>query len=195
MSDTLNGSLLLVGAGKMGGAMLSGWLEDGLDPGQVLIQDPAPPAEMAELLAGYEIAPASSFEKLPEPPDVIVLAVKPQVMDNVLPSVAPHVGLDTLVISVAAGRTVASLRKHIPDDAAIVRAMPNTPAAVARGITGAFATSDVSAAQRNLCTTLLSAIGKVVWVDSEPLIDSVTGVSGSGPAYVFHLVEALAAAG
>jgi len=195
MVDGMKGTFLLVGAGKMGGAMLSGWLEDGLDPGQVLVQDPSPPQEMADLLAKYAISSASSFETLPEPPDVVLLAVKPQVMDNVLPSVAPHVGLDTLVISVAAGRSIASLRKHLPNDAAIVRAMPNTPASVGRGITGAFATTEVTADQRVLCTNLLSAIGKVVWVDDEPSIDAVTGVSGSGPAYVFHLVEALAAAG
>lgn len=195
MIEGLDGSLLLVGAGKMGGAMLSGWLEDGLDPGQVLVQDPAPPPEMSTLLSKYAITPASSFERLPGQPAVIILAVKPQVMDNVLPSVAPHVGLDTLVISVAAGRTIANLRKYLPDDAAVVRAMPNTPAAVGRGITGTFATPEVTAPQRALCTALLSAVGKVAWVDEEPLIDAVTGVSGSGPAYIFHLVEALAAAG
>ena len=195
MIENLQGTLLLVGAGKMGGAMLSGWLEDGLEPGQVLVQDPAPPPEMSILLSNYAIAPASSFETLSEPPEVIILAVKPQVMDNVLPSITRHVGLDTLIVSVAAGRTVASLRKTIPEDAAVVRAMPNTPAAVGRGITGAFATPEVTVKQRELCTALLAAVGKVAWVYEEPLIDAVTGVSGSGPAYIFHLVEALAAAG
>lgn len=195
MIDAMKGTLLLVGAGKMGGAMLSGWLEEGLDPGQVMVQDPAPPPEMADLLSRYAIASASSYERLPEPPEVVILAVKPQVMDNVLPSVAPHVGFDTLVVSVAAGRTIASLKKHLSEDVAVVRSMPNTPTSVGRGITGAFATSDVTSKQRALCTALLAAVGKVVWVDTEPLIDAVTGVSGSGPAYVFHLVEALAAAG
>ncbi|MEL7543324.1 MAG: pyrroline-5-carboxylate reductase [Pseudomonadota bacterium] len=191
----VNGTLLLVGAGKMGGAMLSGWLENGLDAAQVLVQDPGPPPEIATLLQRYAITPASSFENLAAGPDVIVLAVKPQVMRNVLPSVVPHVAPDTLVISVAAGTTVASLNKFLPSDIAIVRAMPNTPSAVGRGITGAYPTTHVTDAQRALCDALLRAVGQVVWVESERQIDAVTGVSGSGPAYVFHLVEAMAAAG
>ncbi|MGI9405484.1 MAG: pyrroline-5-carboxylate reductase [Hyphomicrobiaceae bacterium] len=195
MTSIMSGTLLLVGAGKMGGAMLSGWLVEGLDPGQVLVQDPGPPPEMAQLIRRYAINTASSFEVLPEPPEVIILAVKPQVMDNVLPTVAHHAGLNSMVISVAAGRTVASLMKHLPEDTAIVRAMPNTPSAVGRGITGAFATSDVTREQAQTCQALLEAVGEVVWIDDESQIDAVTGVSGSGPAYIFHLVEALAAAG
>ncbi|MEO0618693.1 MAG: pyrroline-5-carboxylate reductase [Pseudomonadota bacterium] len=191
----LNGTLLLVGAGKMGGAMLSGWLENGLAPGQVLVQDPGPPPDIAAVLKDHAIAPASSFETLAAGADVIVLAVKPQVMNHVLPSVVPHVAPDTLVISVAAGTTVASLNKFLPRDTAIIRTMPNTPSAVGRGITGAFPTAPVTDPQRKLCDALLSAVGAVVWVENETQIDAVTGVSGSGPAYVFHLVEAMALAG
>ncbi|MGI9404856.1 MAG: pyrroline-5-carboxylate reductase, partial [Hyphomicrobiaceae bacterium] len=151
--------------------------------------------EMAELIQRFAITTASSFEVLPEPPDIVILAVKPQLMDNVLPSVTRHVGFDTLVVSVAAGRSVASLRRHLAEDTAIIRAMPNTPAAVGRGITGAYATEEVTREQGQTCEALLRAVGEVVWVDQEILIDAVTGVSGSGPAYVFHLVEAMAAAG
>lgn len=194
MSIDLGGPLLLVGAGKMGGALLTGWLEGGLAPASVHVQDPAPPPEVAGLLegAGIEAAAAPDLEA---PPAAIVLAVKPQIMDEVLPSVAPAVGPDTVTLSIAAGRTIASLAAHLGGDAAIVRAMPNTPAAIARGITVACANAAVSDAQAERCTTLLSAVGEVAWVEDEALLDPVTAVSGSGPAYVFLLTECLADAG
>ena len=127
-------------------------------------------------------------------PDVLVLAVKPQIMAKVLDEVAPHAGPQTAVLSIAAGRTVASITRHFSPDSAIVRAMPNLPAEIGRGITAAFANPHVTTAQRELCGRLLSAAGDVAWVDDEGYLDAVTAVSGSGPGYVFYLVECLAVA-
>ncbi|TPQ46184.1 pyrroline-5-carboxylate reductase [Prosthecomicrobium hirschii] len=185
--------LVLVGAGKMGGAMLAGWLENGLDPKGVVLIDPAPPPEMAELIASrgmtHVTAPPSDLKAA-----VIVVAVKPQVADAVLPGLAGLVGPGTVVVSVAAGKTLERLEAGI-GPAAIVRSMPNTPAQVGRGITVAVANGRVTTPQKVLVTALLAAVGKVEWVAEEALIDAVTAVSGSGPAYVFHLVEAMAEAG
>jgi pyrroline-5-carboxylate reductase len=132
---------------------------------------------------------------MPGAPAVIVLAVKPQAMDEVLPSVAPLAGANTVVLSIAAGRTIASIASHFPGRPAIVRAMPNTPAAIGRGISALYANDAVSAEQANLCQDLLAAAGETVWLDDEALMDAVTAVSGSGPAYVFLLAECLAEAG
>ncbi|MEL6287204.1 MAG: pyrroline-5-carboxylate reductase [Pseudomonadota bacterium] len=191
----LEGTLLLVGAGKMGGAMLSGWLDSGIEPASILIQDPSPASEIAELARHHAIRSAPSFDPSEAAPAVVVLAVKPQVMDTVAPTVTGLASPNTLIISVAAGRTVASLARHFPPDTPIVRAMPNTPSSVGRGVTGAYAAAGVSDDQKLLCTELLDAVGATVWVDREADIDAVTAVSGSGPAYVFHLVEAMTAAG
>ncbi len=191
---TLDCRLLLVGAGKMGGALLAGWLAEGLAPARVIVRDPAPPPETAALLAAHGLR-ASGVAGAGETPDVIVLAVKPQIMDDVLPAIAPLVGARTLVISIAAGRTVESLAAHLGPDCAIVRAMPNTPAAIGRGMTVAFANEAVSDDGRCLAARLLGAVGKVAWVADESLLDPVTAVSGSGPAYVFYLTECLARAG
>lgn len=194
MTLSLNGRLLLAGAGKMGGAMLTGWLDRGLDPRQIVVQDPAPPPETAQLLARHGIETLQPPASLPEPPAVIVVAVKPQIADQVFPGLAAVAGPETLVLSVAAGRTIASFEAHLPAGTAVVRSIPNTPAAIGRGITVCCANADVSAAQRELCQSLLSAIGEVGWVEDEGLIDAATAVSGSGPAYVFLLAECLAEA-
>ncbi len=183
-------SIWLVGAGRMGGAKLRGWLAAGVPASAIAVREPKPSPEMAALLAQHGIA-----EKHASPPDVLVLAVKPQIMTQVLDDVAPLAGPHTAVISIAAGRTVASIARHFAQGAAIVRAMPNLPAEVGRGITAAFANPHVTAPQRALCEKLLRATGQAVWVEDEGLIDAVTAVSGSGPAYVFYLVECLAAAG
>ncbi len=193
MTLTLPDRLLLVGAGKMGGAMLSGWLEQGLDPRSVVIRDPAPPEEILTLIHDKDLRHVDGA--LSERPTVAVIAVKPQSMNAVLPSVAPDIGPGTLVISIAAGTTISSIEAHLPPGSAVVRAMPNTPASVGRGMTVAFANPQVSDKQREICTALLAAIGKVAWIDDEALLDPVTAVSGSGPAYVFFLVECLAEAG
>lgn len=196
MRDLLDGPLVLAGAGKMGGAMLTGWLGSGLPASQVIVQDPGPPPEIAALLDKHGIgAHASVAEVLERPPAVILMAVKPQVMDDVFPPLAKIAGPETLVLSVAAGRTMAGFEAHLPAETAVVRSIPNTPAAIGRGITVCVANAFVSAAQRGICDQLLAAIGEVGWVDDEGLIDVATAVSGSGPAYVFLLAECLAAAG
>ena len=196
MQDLLNGSLVLAGAGKMGGAMLAGWLSGGLSPTKVIVQDPGPPPEIAALLDQHGIAcMTDAIDALDVPPEVILMAVKPQVMDDVFPPLAKLAGPETLVLSVAAGRTLASFERHLPAGAAVVRSIPNTPAAIGRGITVCVANAHVSADQRDLCNRLLAAIGEVGWVEEERLIDAATAVSGSGPAYVFLLAECLAAAG
>lgn len=194
MTLTLSGPLLLVGAGKMGGALLAGWLRQGLDPKSVYVQDPAPSDDTAALLASHGI-PAETEAGLPAAPAVVVAAVKPQVMDVVLASLAPRIGPETVVLSIAAGKTLASLASRLPRGTAVVRAMPNTPAAIGRGMTVACANAAVSPDQALQCTALLAAVGEVIFIDDEALLDAATAVSGSGPAYVFLLAECLAEAG
>lgn len=195
MSIALNGPLVLVGAGKMGGAMLAGWLARGLDPKLVFVQDPGPPPEVAALLAQHGIPVHATLPAAMPEPAVLLIAVKPQVMEEVFPAVAKFAGASTVVLSIAAGRTISGFAKHLDSNAAIIRSIPNTPAAVGRGITVCCANSNVKPAQRVLATELLSAIGEVGWVEDEALIDTATAVSGSGPAYVFLLAECLAHAG
>lgn len=191
MSFTFDGPLLLVGAGKMGGALLEGLIARGLDASRVRVQDPAPPADIAAALARHGIAAEPKIESLSTPPGVILMAVKPQAMDAVFPSVAALAGPDTLVISIAAGRTLASFEARLPAGTAVVRAMPNTPAAVGRGITVCVANGAVTPAGRATCEALMSAVGEVAWIGNEAEMDAVTAVSGSGPAYVFLLAEAM----
>jgi pyrroline-5-carboxylate reductase len=187
-------SVLLVGAGRMGGALLKGWLAGGRGAERIFVQEPSPPPDVAALIADAGIATGSP-PAMDAPPDVIVLAVKPQMMDAVLPGVAPLAGPGTVVLSIAAGRSIASMAGHFPLEMAIVRAMPNTPAAIGRGITALHANPNATAVQRAECEALLRAAGETVWVAEESLIDAVTAVSGSGPAYIFLLAECLAEAG
>jgi pyrroline-5-carboxylate reductase len=194
MALSLAGPLLLVGAGKMGGALLEGWLRQGLDPGTVFIQDPAPPPEVQALAARHNIA-AGTAPDLPAPPSVIVLAVKPDLTAKLMPELEPMIGERTVVLSIAAGRTLHSLGLLLPPGTAIVRAMPNTAAAVGSSMTVACANQAVTRDQALECAVLLEAVGEVVWLDDESLLDAVTAVSGSGPAYVFLLAECLAEAG
>lgn len=191
MALNLDRPVVLIGAGKMGGALLTGWLSRDLPASQVRVQDPGPPADVKAELDRHGLKAEPSIGALPTPPAVVVLAVKPQVMDAVLPSVKPLIGRGTLVLSVAAGRTIAGLAKGLPQGTAIVRSIPNTPAAIGRGITVATAGANVSGEQKTLAGALLEAVGEVGWVDDEKLIDAATAVSGSGPAYVFLLAEAL----
>ncbi len=191
----LKGPLVFAGAGKMGGALLSGLLDRGVDPASLIVQDPAPPREVAELLQHHGIAITPLIERLSAPPSVLLAAVKPQVMDAVFAPLAKWAGPDTLTLSIAAGRSIASFEQHLKPGAAVVRAMPNTAAAIGRGITACIANAATSAAHKALATELLSAAGDVVWLDSEAQMDAVTAVSGSGPAYVFLLAECLADAG
>ena len=195
MTLNFDGPLLLAGAGNMGYALLAGWLEGGLDPARIVVQEPAPQPRIRTALEARGIEVHAEVAALPEPPAVVLVAVKPQAMDQVLPQLAMLVGRGTVVISVAAGRRIAGLAAHLPEGTAIVRAMPNTPASVGRGITVMVGNAHVTAAQRDVCDRLLRTAGEVAWIDDEDLIDAVTGVSGSGPAYVFHLAESLAQAG
>lgn len=188
-----SGTLVLVGAGKMGGAMLTGWLGLGLDPARVVVIDPQPPDEIAALAArGLRLNPDSaSIGKA----SVVVIAVKPQEAPKVVAALAPIIDASTLIVSVMAGRTMRFLEQTLPPGTSIVRAMPNTPAAIGRGISAAVPNAKVSQEHRELTNRLLAAIGAVEWVDDDALIDAVTAVSGSGPAYVFLLAESLARAG
>ena len=195
MALQLDGVLVLAGAGNMGGALLAGWLDRGLDPARIIVQDPSPPPRIAGLLAKHGVRVVTELPRLGEPPAVLLMAVKPQVMEEVFPPLAAHAGKNTVTLSVAAGRTIRSFERHLAPGAAVVRSIPNTPAAVGRGITVATANPHVSAGQKQVCQDLLSAVGETAWVDDEALIDPVTAVSGSGPAYVFYLAECLAEAG
>ena len=195
MALKLDGDLVLAGAGNMGGAMLAGWLERGLDPKRIVVQDPAPPPRIAELLARHGIKAHGTLPAGGPPPAVLLMAVKPQIMEEVFPPLARRAGPDTVVLSIAAGKTIKGFEAHLAKGIGVVRSIPNTPASVGRGITVAAANPHVTARQKALCDELLKAIGEVAWVDDEALIDPVTAVSGSGPAYVFYLAEALAEAG
>jgi pyrroline-5-carboxylate reductase len=195
MSLEIDGPLLLAGAGNMGYALLSGWLARGLDPDRIIVQDPAPPPRAKELLREHGIQARANVGSLPEPPAVLVVAVKPQVVDEVFPPLAQLVRERTVVLSVAAGRTLSSFEQHLPARSAVIRSMPNTPASVGRGITVAVANDFVTSEQRKVCDVLLRAVGEVAWIKEERLLDAVTAVSGSGPAYVFYLAECLAEAG
>ena len=188
-----SGTLVLVGAGKMGGAMLDGWLALGLDPAKVAIQEPQPAAGIAALKdRGVRINPAAASVG---DASVIVIAVKPQVAAEVVPGLRTLLRPGTVAVSVMAGKTLGFLESALGPGCAIVRSIPNTPAAIGRGITVAVPNGKVTAGQRTLADTLLGSVGTVEWVDDEGLIDAATAVSGSGPAYVFLLAEGLARAG
>jgi pyrroline-5-carboxylate reductase len=187
------GTILLVGCGQMGQAMLRGWLARNAAARFVVVEPAGPPPALAEAEA---VIWHRAAEELPAglAPDAVVFAVKPQLIDAVLPAYRRWVRPRTLFLSIAAGTTIAGIARHL-GDAAIVRCMPNTPAAIGRAITVACPNARVGAGQRRLCDALLAAIGESTWVENEALMDAVTAVSGSGPAYVFLLIEALAAAG
>ncbi|MFQ5985691.1 MAG: pyrroline-5-carboxylate reductase [Alphaproteobacteria bacterium] len=189
-------AVLLVGCGKMGGALLGGWRGRGVPPERITVVEPAQAAaEAGRERHGVEVHDEASALDPSFQPAVVVVAVKPQVMDRVVPAYRRFAGADTVFLSIAAGKTIGYFERQLGAEAAIVRAMPNTPAAVARGITVACPNSRVTPAQRSLCGDLLEAVGEVVWIEDEALIDPVTAVSGGGPAYVFLLVECLARAG
>jgi pyrroline-5-carboxylate reductase len=190
--DKFAGHLVLLGAGKMGSAMLDGWLARGLAPKKLIVLEPQPGKGVKALTRrGLTLNPKGK----PKAAAAIVIAVKPQSAPQAVPPLSPHVGKGTLVVSIMAGRTLRFLEGALPAGTAIVRAMPNTPAAIGRGITVAVANAKVSARQRRQASALLAAIGAVEWVRDEGLMDAVTAVSGSGPAYVFLLAEAMAKAG
>jgi pyrroline-5-carboxylate reductase len=194
MMIEIDGRLVLIGAGKMGGALLDGWLRAGFNATKLVVIDPVPSTALRSLVDGHRIVlnpPVATIENV----DVIVLAVKPQALDAALSGLGSLRQQSALVISIVAGKTIASISEHFGRDTAVVRAMPNTPAAVGRGITAMAANRNVDTVQLALARTLLAAVGEVVTVEQEEQIDAVTAVSGSGPAYVFYLTECLAEAG
>jgi pyrroline-5-carboxylate reductase len=187
----IKGTIVLAGAGKMGGAMLSGWLARGLDAKRVAVIEPQPSDEIRALATkGIRLNPSAK--------DIgavaaLVIALKPQTFRDAGAALKSFAGSSTLVVSIMAGTTIASIEAAC--GGSVVRAMPNTPAAIGRGITVAVAAKNVSVAQRAVADSLLRATGAVEWVDDEGLMDAVTAVSGSGPAYIFLLAEELARAG
>jgi pyrroline-5-carboxylate reductase len=188
---SIHGTIALAGAGKMGGAMLTGWLAQGLDPKHVIVLEPTPSSEIGALTArGIRLNPSA---KDAGEVDTLVVAVKPQSFREAGAAMKAFTGSSTLVVSIMAGMPIAVIESVV--GGSVVRAMPNTPAAIGRGITVAVAAKKVSAAQRAIADALLRATGSVEWVDKENLMDAVTAVSGSGPAYVFLLAEELARAG
>ncbi|MGE5271864.1 MAG: pyrroline-5-carboxylate reductase [Thiohalocapsa sp.] len=194
LSPGRTNTVLLVGSGQMGRAMLRGWLASGAARRFIVIEPAGMPADLAQAACvEWHAAPHEIAADVV--PDTVVFAVKPQVMDEVLPPYRVWVRPATLFLSIAAGKTIAGIARNLGEEAAIVRCMPNTPAAIGRAITVACANPRVTPPQRQLCEALLAAIGGSAWVDDEALMDAVTAVSGSGPAYVFLLIEALAAAG
>lgn len=189
-------TLLLIGCGKMGGAMLEGWLDQGIPAANITIVEPN--ADLAQSLAGkYGVNAISGADDLSTEyaPDVVIFAVKPQIMDQVIPPYQKLTAKGPVYLSIAAGKSIASFEAALGTEAAIVRAMPNTPAAVGRGITVGCPNANVTDGQRGLCDQLLTSIGDVEWIDKESYMDGVTAVSGSGPAYIFLLAEVMGHAG
>jgi len=186
------GTLVLVGAGKMGSAMLDGWLARGLPPKKIIVIEPQPVKAVKALARrGVKLNPKDKVGVA----SAIVIAVKPQSAPEALPPLAGYIDKATLVLSIMAGRTIGFLERSLPAGTAIVRAMPNTPAAIGRGISVVVANAKISKRQRKQASDLLGAIGKVEWVPDEALMDAVTALSGSGPAYIFLLAECMARAG
>ena len=192
--NALAGPLLLVGSGKMGTALLGGWLDHGLLKGDVLVIEPADAGRSAvsargvEAIAGPDEIPDRAFR-------AIIFAVKPQMMADVLPAYREVVAKDAMVISIAAGTAIERFENMFSQTTPVVRAMPNTPAAIGQGATALFANPKVSDHQRALAEALMAAVGSVHWLDSEEQMHGVTAMSGGGPAYVFLLIETLARAG
>ena len=177
-------NVLLIGCGRMGGALLKGWRESGA-VSRAIVVDPALPA-----FDGVQVV--ASLSEIHDPlPETILLAVKPQMLDQVMPGLAERLPDGALVISIAAGKPISYFAGRLGKPAAIVRTMPNTPAAIGRGITVCCAGPGVTVGERDVADRLMKAVGEVSWVEDEALMHAVTAVSGSGPAYVFHLIEAL----
>jgi len=188
MTEVAERGLVLLGCGKMGGAMLRGWLDGGLAAGAVHVIDPRP----GDWLRGTGVHVNAA---LPESPAIVIVAVKPQMMGDALPTLKAHGNGPTLFVSIAAGTTIAACEAMLGAATPVVRAMPNTPAAIGKGITAIVGNGAAGAGHLDLAEALLRAVGQVVRLESEDQMDAVTGLSGSGPAYVFHMIECLAAAG
>jgi len=190
-----SGALLLVGCGKMGSALLGGWLDQGIAPRHIMVVEPALDADRSAVPTGVTVLADTGDIPAAFTPSVVIFAVKPQVMGAVVPGYARFVAGGAVFLSIAAGTPIRFFEANLGPGAAVVRVMPNTPAAVRRGISVLCANSQASAGQRQLCGGLLAAVGDTAWLSDEGLMDAVTAVSGSGPAYVFLLIECLAQAG
>lgn len=186
--ENLSRGLVLLGCGRMGSALLQGWLSRGLRPDLVWVVDPQPGGWLRE--TGVHVNAA-----LPDAPAAVVIAVKPQMIGAALPQLAEKGGGGTLFLSIAAGTTLATCEALLGAQTPVVRAMPNLPASIGRSITAMIGNARATPADLRLAKGILSAVGQVVRVETEDQMDAVTAVSGSGPAYVFHLIETLAAAG
>ena len=183
--------LVLLGCGKMGSAMLKGWLADGLPLTSTFVIDPFP----SQWLQDLETQGLHLNKSLPKSPVVCIIAVKPQMMGEALPSLKEIAQSDAVFLSIAAGTSIKSFQTVLGDTCKIVRAMPNTPAAIGQGITALIGNANTTSVDLERCEQLLQAVGDTVILQGEEQMDAVTAVSGSGPAYVFHLIETLAAAG
>ncbi len=183
--------ILIVGFGNMGRALVRGWLDAGIEPAAIRVADSSSAALTAARQWGLEPCDTGAADRF----DVLVLAVKPQQIDSAIAQHAQLLTDDGVAVSIAAGRTIDSLQQRLGSRRAIVRSMPNTPAAIARGTIVMCPNAAVTEVGRNVCSELLAAVGQVYWLEDEALFDAVTAVSGSGPAYVFLLTECLAAAG
>jgi len=188
MDHVAENGLVLLGCGKMGSAMLQGWLADGLPPASVWVIDPNP----SDWLRGTGVQINAD---LPDTPAIVLVAVKPQMMGEALPVLRDRGNGATLFVSVAAGTPISAFEEALGAETPIVRAMPNTPAAVGRGITAIIGNAHATPEQLDLADMLLQAVGQVVRLEDEGQMDAVTGLSGSGPAYVFHMIECMAKAG
>lgn len=193
----MQGTILLVGCGKMGGALLDGWFKRGLSPVDAIVVEPAGRDSVTACSDHRALTVLPHMRDVPRDfrPDVILFAVKPQVADQVIPTYRSFTPQRPVFLSVIAGKPTSYFRGHLGDEAAVVRAMPNTPAAVGKAISVLFAASTVSEVQRKVCEVIMSAVGDVAWITDEGQMDAVTAVSGSGPAYVFLLAECLRDAG
>ncbi len=193
MLDKIN-SLLLIGAGKMGSAMLKAWLKFGLNPNTIYVQDPNISPEVKQLLDAHNINhganPPATFT-----PEVIILAVKPQIMPNILPSLKDFATNNSLFISIAAGKKIEFFEAILGKNANIIRLMPNTPAAINDGMSVLVGNKNINKPHKNIALALASTVGLAEYIDDESLMDAVTALSGSGPAYVFHMAEAMTIAG
>lgn len=184
--------IFLVGGGKMGSALLQGWLAAGFGVAQFMVNEPAPSDDLA---ASVAVVNPTAEQLEQSMPDIIVLAIKPQMADSVLPDLIPAVRRSTVVISLLAGQSIEHLSALLGGHDVIVRTMPNTPAAIGLGMTALIASDGVSAAQKQDAGHLMQAVGETVWLDSQKQMDAVTAISGSGPAYVFYLAETMMSAG
>ena len=193
----MQGTILLVGCGKMGGALLAGWFKRGLSPVDAIVVEPAGRDSVTACSDHRALTVLPHMTDVPRDfrPDVILFAVKPQVADEVIPAYQAFTAQHPVYLSILAGKPTAYFRKHLGEEAAVVRAMPNTPASIGKGISVLYAAPGVSEVQARVCEIVMSAVGQVTWIGDEAQMDAVTAVSGSGPAYVFLLAECLRDAG